>query len=116
MSDNIRKDVDEGHLVAVLYVGLSKAFDTSSHSALLEKLKSFGITGDSHNWFTDYLFHKKQFCVVENCESKLLNIIFGVPQGMFFNDFEKCLKCSQSLNFTDGTVVYVHGKTFTMMT
>ena len=30
---------------------------------------------------------------------------------MFFNDFEKCLKRSQSLNFADDTVVYVYGKT-----
>ena len=49
-----------------------------------------------------------------------MNITCGVPQGsilgpllflMFFNDFEKCLKHSQSLNFADDTVVYVHGKT-----
>ena len=103
-SDNIRKAVDEGHLVGVLYVDLSKAFDALSHSALLEKLKSFEITGDSHNWFTDYVFNRKQFCVVENCESKLLIITCVFPQGsilgpllflMFFNDFEKCLKHSQ---------------------
>ena len=30
---------------------------------------------------------------------------------MLFNDFEKCLKYSQSLNFADYTVVYVYGKT-----
>ena len=30
---------------------------------------------------------------------------------MFFNDFEKCLKHLQSLNFADDIVVYVHGKT-----
>ena len=30
---------------------------------------------------------------------------------MFYNNFEKCLKWSQSLNFADDTVVYVHGKT-----
>ena len=82
LPDNIRKAVDEGQLVGVLYVNLSKAFDTLSHSALLEKFKCFGITGDSHNWFTDYLFNKKQFCVVENCESKLLNITCRVPQGL----------------------------------
>ena len=67
-----------------------------------------------------YHFNRKQFFVVENCESKLLNITCGVPQGsilrpllflMFFNDFEKCLKYSQPLNFADDTVVYVHGKT-----
>ena len=66
LSDNIRKTVGGGHLVGVLYVDLSKAFDTLSHSALLKKLKSFGITDDSHNWFTDYLFNRKKFCVVEN--------------------------------------------------
>ena len=59
--------VIEDHLGGVLYVDLSKAFDTLSHSALLEKPKSFGIVGDSHNWFTDHLFNRKQFCVVENC-------------------------------------------------
>ena len=120
LSDNIRRAVDEGHLAGVLYVDLSKVFHTLSHSALLEKLKRFGITGDSHNWFTDYLFNRKQFCVVKNCKSKLLNMTCGVPQGsilgpllflMFFNDFEKCLKRSQSLNFADDTVVYIHGKT-----
>ena len=30
--------------MGVLYVDLSKAFDTLSHPALLEKLKHFGIT------------------------------------------------------------------------
>ena len=59
LSDNIRKAVNEGHLVGVLYVDLSKAFETLSHFALLGKLKSFRITGDSHNWFTDYLFNRK---------------------------------------------------------
>ena len=41
LSDNIRKAVDEGHILGVLYVDLSKTFDPLSHSALLEKVKSF---------------------------------------------------------------------------
>ena len=67
--DNMRKAVHEGHIVGLFYVNLpetfavdefrivgvlhvklSKAFDTLSHSSLLEKLKSFGIkvSDDSH--------------------------------------------------------------------
>ena len=61
LSDNIRKAVNEGHLVGVLHVNLSKAFQTLSHFALLGKLKSFRITGDSHNWFTDYLLIGSNF-------------------------------------------------------
>ena len=41
LSDNIRKTVDEGHIVGVLKVDLSKTFDTLSHSGLLERLKKF---------------------------------------------------------------------------
>ena len=64
MSDNILKAVDEVYIVEELYIDLSKVFDTLSYSALLEKLKSFGITGDSNTWFTDYRFNAKQFCKV----------------------------------------------------
>ena len=64
----------------MLYVDLSKAFDTLSHSALLEKPKSFGIVGDSHNWFTDHLFNRKQFCVVENCLKTFEYNLWGPPR------------------------------------
>ena len=119
LADNIRKAVDEGNIVGVLYVDLSKAFDTLSHSVLLEKLKSFGISGTTHDWFSGYLFNRKQFCVVEKCESEVMNITCGVPQGsilgpllflIYFNDFENCLKNSKMLNFADDTAIYVHGK------
>ena len=94
---------------------LSKAFDTLSHSVLLEKLKSFGISGTTHDWFSDYLFNRKQFCVVEKCESEVMNITCGVPKGsilrpllflIYFNDIENCLKNLKMLNFA----IYVHGK------
>ena len=48
LTDNIRKSVDKGNLVGVLYIDLTKAFDTLSHSVLLEKLKRIGITGQTH--------------------------------------------------------------------
>ena len=110
MSDNIQKAVDEGHLVGVLYVELSKAFDTSSHAALLEKLKSFGITGHSHNWFTDYLFNRKQFCVVENSKSKLLNITYGrfwdhYCFWVFLMTLKNAWNACNPPNFADDTVV-----------
>ena len=120
LTDNIRKAVDEGNVVGVLYVDLSKAFDTLSHSVLLEKLRSFGISGTTYEWFSDYLFNRKQFCTIENCESEMMNITCGVPQGsilgpllflIYFNDFEKCLKSTKTLSFADDTVIYVHGKT-----
>ena len=119
LTDNIRKAVDKGNLVGALYIDLSKAFDTLNHSILLEKLKSVGIRGSARNWFSDYLFNREQFCIVEKCKSKPMKITCGVPQGsilgpllflIYFNDFEKCLKYAHCLNFADDTVVYVEGK------
>ena len=43
--DNIRESVDSGKLVGAVFIDLSKAFDTVSHSTLLEKLPQYGIEG-----------------------------------------------------------------------
>ena len=43
--DDIRKNVDKGQLVGAVFVDLSKAFDTISHSKLVTKLPSYGIGG-----------------------------------------------------------------------
>ena len=90
-----------------------------SHSVLLEKLKSLGINESVHMWFSNYLFNRKEYCVIKKCTSESINIACGVPQGsvlgpllflIYFNDFEKFLQYSQALNFADDTVVYVTGK------
>ena len=61
----------------------------------------------------DYLFNRKQYCVIEKCTSE------SMPQGsilepmwflIYFNNFKKGLQYSQALNFADDTVVYVTGK------
>jgi hypothetical protein len=55
--DDIRKSVDEKKLVGALFIDLSKAFDTISHSVLLAKLTSFGVNDGELSWFTNYLFN-----------------------------------------------------------
>ena len=118
--DDIRKAVDQGLVVGALYVDLSKAFDTLSHSVLLEKIRSFGLNGVALEWFIDYLFNRKQYCIIDKSASDQMSITCGVPQGsilgpllflMYFNDFEMCIRNAKCLNFADDTVIYVQGKT-----
>ena len=44
--DDILKNIDNGLLTGVIYLDLSKAFDTVNHSYLLSKLLSFGMSGN----------------------------------------------------------------------
>ena len=72
----------EGKIVGSVFIDLSKAFDTISHSQLISKLPSYG----GHDkelimWFTDYLFHRQAMVQYGHGVSETINIYSGVPQG-----------------------------------
>lgn len=64
----------------LLFFG-KKAFDTCNHSILLKKLSKLGIKNIELEWFRSYLTNRQQFVTIENCDSILLTILTGVPQG-----------------------------------
>ena len=81
--DDIRKSIDNGLLTGVIFLDLSKAFDTVSHSYLLSKLPSYGITGTELTWFENYLFNRKQHVLYDGCLSNEFPVYRGVPQDQF---------------------------------
>ena len=108
--ENIRKNIDIGKLVGAIFIDLTKAFDTVLHSVLLPKLLAYGIKGVELEWFTNYLFSRKQQVVIQNTKSECEFISRGVPQGsnlgpvlflLYFIDFSKTLFKSQVLMFAD---------------
>ena len=58
-TDLIRKEADGGNATGAIFIDLSKAFHTISHSVLLEKLSRYGIQNNELNLFMDYLFLRK---------------------------------------------------------
>ena len=65
----------------VVYLNISKAFDTVSHCILLNKLWHFGITGSIWVWFKNYLSNRYQRVSINNNLSNILPVLSGVPQG-----------------------------------
>ena len=110
------KNMDCGNLNGVLFVDLSKAFDSVDHSILLRKLSLYGICDNAIGILKSYLQNRTQCCVVNNTisESKMINS--GVPQGsilgpllflLYINDLPNCLEFSTPGMFADDTQLSV---------
>ena len=101
----------------VIYFDISKAFDTVSHSILLNKLWSIGITGTLWSWFKEYLSNCYQRVIINNSLSDSLPVVSGVPQGsilgpllflVYINDMSSYINHSQFLKFADDTKCFLH--------
>ena len=67
--------------VDMIYMDLSKAFDTISHDQLISKLQVFGVTGDLLRWVATYLMDRPNAVVFNGERSERFFPTSGVPQG-----------------------------------
>ena len=71
--------IDRGHVNAVVFLDLKKAFDTVDHTILLSKLSAYGIQENAHTWFKPYLENRTQICSVSGSLSKTCSLQCGIP-------------------------------------
>ena len=114
------KNVDNGYLNGVVLVDLSKAFDSVDHTILLNKLDLYGITGETREWFSSYLFQRSQCCMVNGVLSQSRYLTTGVPQGStldpllfltYINDLPNCLEFTTPSMYADDTQITVEAET-----
>ena len=74
--------IDNKHLVVLVLLDLSAAFDTVDYDFLLTRLEQlFGFTDVILAWFRSYLTQRSQLVSIEVALSEALFLLFGVPQG-----------------------------------
>ena len=106
-------------------VDFRKAFDLVDHTLLLKKLRHYKLSDKTINWFSSYLLGRKQKVVINNIESRVENVLCGVPQGsilgpllflMFINDLPLYTNNVATNNvatdlYADDTTLYMVGET-----
>ena len=96
----------------VIYTDFSKAFDSVSHTKLLEVLISYGINETLVSWLSNFLHNRQQQVAIGEALSSPLSIHSGVPQGsvigpllftIYINDI---IDCSTSLQNTGNIMLF----------
>lgn len=75
MTEDWRQALDNSLLVGVVFEDFQKAFDTVSHSLLLQKVQGLW------SWIRDYMTYRSQATVVNGYKSERKFMKYGVPQG-----------------------------------
>ena len=81
VTNRLLHNMDKGQLTGMVFLDLSKAFDTIDHDIMLKKLISLGFSDSAVLWFKVYLTNRSQSVCVNGVVSDPQPIPFGVPQG-----------------------------------
>jgi len=79
--ENWTKALDEGYGLDVVYLYYRKAFNSVPHHRLIEKLKTFRISGKLLQWLGSFLTSRSMKVGLRGNFSRLLQVLSGVPQG-----------------------------------
>ena len=106
--------LEGGTSVEVVYLDFQKAFDSVPHKRLLYKLGCYGVAGKLLSWIEAFLSNRWQQVTIGGCQSNLVPVASGVPQGsvlgpllflLYVNDLPDVVSCPVKM-FADDTKLF----------
>ena len=76
--DEIVSNMNSGTQTDVIVMDFSNAFEKVSHSKLIKKLYSYGVSGKTNKWIQAFLSGRTQSVLVDTSS---MSVEWGVPQG-----------------------------------
>ena len=80
VSHTLQSGLESGQETRIVQIDFSAAFDRVNHLGILYKFCSVGIGGSVMSILTQFLSNRSQQVKVDDCRSKLVNVVSGVPQ------------------------------------
>lgn len=81
LTEEVINDLNSKKHVDCIALDLTKAFDKCWPETIQSQLLHWGLTGNIFNLINSFLKNRKMMIHTSNMESKMENVIFGVPQG-----------------------------------
>lgn len=121
LSDYVNDKIDNNKIVISLFLDLRKAFDTIDHTLLLNKLSCLGFRGVYADLFSNYFQNRYQVVRINDTNSNLLPIKYGVPQGsilgpllfnFYVNDLAQLSLKSKIFQYADDTALLLASESY----
>ena len=104
-SRTLQSALERGKEGRIVLIDFSAAFDMVNHQGILYGLCSVGIGGSVLYILTQFLSNRSQHALVDGCQSKLVDVVSGVPQGSVLGLLLFFLYTSELFSFMENKLI-----------